>query len=137
MQVKHLEHLLWPQASFSTSVSSSFTWVTITALFQDIVRIKWRNPEKLTHVHKYNSVGYPDKIRLMVFDVDCQGSLLISVLLLHLGYRCAKIRFSHPWVAGGGARGLGWASGLGDSCSVYSSWSSHVRSSWWHFLCVP
>lgn len=43
--------------------------VTGTAVFQDFVRIKWRNPEKLTHDDKYNSIGYPDQVRLVLFDV--------------------------------------------------------------------
>lgn len=43
--------------------------VTGTAVFQDFVRIKWRNPEKLTRDDKYNSIGYPDQVRLGLFDV--------------------------------------------------------------------
>ena len=43
--------------------------VTGTAVFQGFVRIKWRNPEKLTHDDKYNKIGYPDQVGLVVFDV--------------------------------------------------------------------
>lgn len=54
--------------SFSAFFLISPTRAMITALFQGFVRIKWHNPEKLTHVYRYNSIGNPNKVkvRLMV-----------------------------------------------------------------------
>lgn len=50
--------------------------IMITALFPGFVRIKWHNPEKLTHVDKYNGIGNPNKVKFRVFVVGHAGQPL-------------------------------------------------------------
>lgn len=99
---------------------------------QGFVSIKWHNPETWPHVNKYNSIGSPNKVRLVVFAMDrAEGSFPVSVLLLYLSYRCAKMWFPHPWVAGRKVLGLGagppgWETPVPFTAPKYPMYGTHV-----------
>lgn len=52
-----------------------------TSFFQSFVRVKWHNPETLTHVGKYRSVGNLHKVRSMVLSAGQTPRLSAAVAL--------------------------------------------------------